>query len=247
MKKKFRVLLCYFWIFTVAILAQVSYCVRTVVLIQRTMFVALVWCYILFTLLANSLRKRRPLFHIRVDGPGSCDSPRAHAKKQAIYSRIDRLLHNVGWTTLEWSLRIPTRHQKYWLWYDNVHPKEDLVEDLVVGWVRRICAIHPTTVSLLLVGDSTTAYCFDRERGIKLADLAKKIKQRTGVRVWFFSVSGTSFTGEDNFTDQIEKATADDWTYDAVLLVGGWNQRHELSKEEISWFHNKAVAALTTW
>jgi hypothetical protein len=124
-----------------------------------------------------------------------------------------------------------------------------LVEDLVVGWVREIQQLRPNTKSVLLVGDSTTAYCFDRMNEITARELAARVERRTGVYIWFTSVTGSSFTNSwwSAFVCQIEGVANWNYRFNAVLLVGGWNQVYDpegFTPEIFAEFHTNAVQVL---
>ena len=189
-------------------------------------------------------------FYLRLAGPGACesDSLACNQASMRLYSLIDAWLQASGWTTLEWSNRIPSQTTHPDLWHDDVHPTACLVEDLVVGWVRKILRQQPNTASVLLIGDSTTAYCFDRVCEISKGDLAHRIKCRTGVTTWFESISGTKFTRWGNFEFQLSQGTYGGYTSDAVSLVGGWNQCGDpagFTDNVFASFHQKALRALT--
>jgi hypothetical protein len=200
------------------------------------------------------------LYFIRLSGPGACNKVYfrwnllallldwiEYFKNLHLYQLIDACLINSGWNVLEWSNRIPDHMERPHMWHDSVHPKARLVEDIIVGWIRDIQQHQPTTESVLLVGDSTTAHCFDRTGEISSKNLAFKVKQRTGVNIWIGSISGRSFTERNNFTEQIQWATSEKYRYDAVLLVGGWNQSYNsnaFTKKVFDKFHSHAVSAL---
>ena len=167
-------------------------------------------------------------YHVRISGPGACETlTRAAAW---FYYFMDMCLAFFGWTTLEWSIRNPEHTDKRWLWSDPVHPRATLVEDLLVGWIRQIQrASHRKVCRVVVVGDSTTAHCFDSWYATTtVGGLARRVERRTGLDkygLWIGSVSGTHFTSRRApFAEQIRNAVDGGWTYDAVLLVGGWNQ-----------------------
>ncbi len=154
-----------------------------------------------------------------------------------------------GWTTLEWSTRIPTNAMRPGLWYDNSHPRARLSEDLIVGWVRMIQRRNPNTMSVLLIGDSSIAYCFDRYTCVTRKELRDNVMRRTGVDVWLGAVSGSSFTWSywSNFKQQVVNATKPNHRFDAVLLVGGWNQvtdKRGFTAETFAQFHAHSKGAL---
>jgi hypothetical protein len=205
-----------------------------------------------------------PLFHIRVAGLGACETVWFQwnffrygmnwlllIANYATYAIIDIWLRKKGWTVLEWSPNIPTRQIKHYLWWDNVHPGARLVEDLIIGWIRQMNRKSGKVFqSILVIGDSTTAYCFDTKYEIKTSMLSRKISSRTGTQIWIGSVSGTSFTlyPDSNFTEQIRSSTRNgEYKFDAILLVGGWNQaynRLDLLNLDSTGFQQDAVAAI---
>jgi hypothetical protein len=150
---------------------------------------------------------------------------------------------------LAWSLNIPLQNQKPSLWLDSVHPSGKLVVSLMIGWIRQIKKHSPSEVkSLLVVGDSTTAECFASwQADSNVRAIARAIYAKTGVNVWFASVSGSSWTSCGKKTPFVEQANSSgSYTFDVVLNVGGWNQiRHgDLKGSEFQEFHKAASARL---
>jgi hypothetical protein len=189
------------------------------------------------------------LFCVKLCGKGSCDY---YKKYTQLYEAIDVALIGREWTSLKWSDNVPDWWEKKYLWYDKSHPYVSLVEDLLVGWIRKIKRATAHDIkTMLIVGDSTTAFCFERKKAIDvevLARLTRRVAYRTGLdMVLFKSVVGTYFTDSECFSDQIRQATQNNERYDAVFLVGGWNQAYYDPKgftdDVVNNFHNLALRA----
>ena len=74
---------------------------------------------------------------------------------------------------------------------------------------------------VLVIGDSTSAYCVDRERELSWFDLREKASAACeGVNFYFESWSGAT---PGSFLTQASNASRWGYTYDWVLLIGGWN------------------------
>ena len=91
--------------------------------------------------------------------------------------------------------------------------------------------------SVLVIGDSTTAYCMDRKNELHPALLSNAIQASCGVVPFFQSMSGAHFSSsgwtkrgnewhrcDTSFLHQLQKSADAGWRYDFVLLVGGWNE-----------------------
>ena len=74
---------------------------------------------------------------------------------------------------------------------------------------------------VLVIGDSTSAYCVDRERELSWSDLRCKAREACGDAGFYFeSWSGAT---PHSFRTQAENDAWRGAPYDWVLLIGGWN------------------------
>ena len=74
---------------------------------------------------------------------------------------------------------------------------------------------------VLVIGDSTCAYCVDSEHEISRSDLrAKALEACGGVNFYFESWSGAT---PRSFSTHAVNASWWGVPYDWVLLIGGWN------------------------
>ena len=72
-----------------------------------------------------------------------------------------------------------------------------------------------------VVGDSTSAYCVDRQREFSRPDLREKARDACGgVNFYFESWSGAT---PRSFSTQANNAAWRGLSYDWILLIGGWN------------------------
>jgi hypothetical protein len=108
-------------------------------------------------------------------------------------------------------------------WWDGNHPGPARVVELVTNWLTQTGL--PRGSRVYLVGDSTTAYSVDRCEAVTWYDLAHQVEEATGISVYFSSVSGSSFdTRWGNIVYKASRVESFTEQFDAVLLVGGWNQ-----------------------
>jgi hypothetical protein len=136
---------------------------------------------------------------------------------------VDQTLLDFGWTPL------PLLTGKSWFkgrtlsrdWYDPNHPRPAEVSRIVVDLLA--LGKVPAGSRVLVVGDSTTAFCRDSKKEITGQELTALVLAQTGVDVYWSSVSGTHFSSwKGGFKEQLQSNRG--WRYDYVLLVGGWNE-----------------------
>ena len=185
----------------------------------------------------------------------------------ALTLMIQNLLCLYGWTMLAFTLpageqteRGRTKAKKFWR--DSNHPKLNRATDIVTRLVKQMGLEKGSRV--LLLGDSTTSHCIDRQHGwhnnrhVYSYEARNTMQQdvltATGIEVHHFGVSTTSFEGYDNFFVWLENAVErnkDDTPYDAILLIGGWNQtlggwnRIANSKQEMVTYLEPILTAFT--
>lgn len=116
-------------------------------------------------------------------------------------------------------------------WVDPNHPNLDGATDIVTSLIQQTGL---TGGRVLLLGDSTSTHCIDRQSGWEYGryiynwsardSMQERVLLATGVEVHHYGVSGTSFEGDDNFGSWLDRAVQTN-AYDAILLVGGWNQK----------------------
>ena len=107
--------------------------------------------------------------------------------------------------------------------FAHSHPKLRLVARIVTGIVRREGFVG----SILILGDSTCAHCFDRTYEASRWSLQKHINSMLEgcAEVYFACVSGA---GLKHFASQARDMTRyGENCYDYVLVVGGWNSSWE--------------------
>jgi len=183
----------------------------------------------------------------------ACENEKEYAKHLPIYQFQDDFLINKGWYMITWSDDYPSYDSEPHLWFDMQHPKPELVERILVDWITMIKETNPKIGHILLVGDSTIGGCIGSFEGaIKRKELESRIYDRTSVRLYIFAVNGSAFTEYDNFVFQCDKAKRllNGETYDAVLLVGGWNQPWYLTDTgkllpKLEAFHTSALSVLS--
>ena len=118
-------------------------------------------------------------------------------------------------------------------WIDPNHPTVDRATDIVTGLIKQMRVEEGTSV--LVLGDSTTTFCIDRVTWSEeawdylydwetLEKMQTEVLKATGVKLYHYGVSGTSFDSRSNFEWCLHKARLRG-SYDAILLIGGWNQR----------------------
>ena len=74
---------------------------------------------------------------------------------------------------------------------------------------------------VLVVGDSTSSYCVDKEYELTWPELRGRAREACRcVDFYFESWSGAT---PRSFLTQAENAAWWGWKYDWVLLIGGWN------------------------
>ena len=102
-------------------------------------------------------------------------------------------------------------HQNYF------HPKGSEVVRILRGITDEL----GIRGNVLVIGDSTSAYCVDRERELSWSDLREKARSACGgVNFYFESWSGAT---PRSFLTQANNASWWGLSYDWVLLIGGWN------------------------
>ena len=130
-------------------------------------------------------------------------------------------------------------------WMDRDHPIAQVVAySIVAPMVRCIlssCNYKPgSEFSVAVIGDSTTAYCFDKAYGgmestkQELSRLVTEALKNELIFAGFFSVTSSSFSGWGNFLWQMKNVIAQENTqkfkYDAMLIIGGWNSSDDETK-----------------
>lgn len=181
-----------------------------------------------------------------------------------VVRQVQEALVDAGWVQLPFYLTVSSARNQINShtaidkknWYDADHAKSSYVVNMLVELITHSQITKESTV--LVIGDSTTAYCVDRKRDTTFGALSREIEKRTGVKLQFQSISGSSFTSgqwvkeksgdwhhtSTSFATQVINGTTDGWTYDFVLLIGGWNEEfnHWFSPEYIE----REVTMLTT-
>ena len=175
------------------------------------------------------------------------------------YERIEVSLLKRGWSMLKWPTEIVFTEDE---WYDVCHPKPQVVAELISKLITVMITDNPKIRSILVIGDSTVAYCTDKKRDISYRDLVQLIISRPEftefeqeIDVYITSISGSSFTSsawnfctkkynKTTFIVQIEHGIKGGYHYDAILLIGGWNQKNILDDHIFDQFHQIALDAL---
>ena len=104
------------------------------------------------------------------------------------------------------------------------------MSDEVVRILRSITGALSLSGDVLVLGDSTSAYCVDREKEVTWGDLrARASDDCGGVNFYFESWSGATPRA---FLSQAANAAWWGCSYDWVLLIGGWNS-YGIESEEI--------------
>lgn len=170
---------------------------------------------------------------------------------------IQKQLAMLGWMMLSFTLpRGETtrkgRSKAKTIWHDPNHPKLDRATDIIINLINQT---NLRGKRVLLLGDSTTTHCIDRQndydargnwvrwRNYDMAvreAMQQRVLAATGVELHHFGESGTSFEGRNNFGYWLERALDERRivhnTFDAILLVGGWNHevKPNLFREEMA-------------
>ena len=158
-------------------------------------------------------------------------------------------------------LRRANAYRKNGVWYDEYHAKAAhvsmcIVSPIVRSLLKTRVHVKGEPISIAVIGDSTTAYCFDRACDVTDKHLSSMVTGQlamtghTDVTVDFFSSSSTSFSGWRGFFSQISDVNDAEryWgcKYDCLLLIGGWNA----SEDEMQ-FHggpvNLAIKICEAW
>jgi hypothetical protein len=199
----------------------------------------LVWMFVFFwrhlrTCFSCILMRlvQKPLYFVQIDSEqASGEDHESYAQKSHLYEEYEVWLVNNRWTMIPWFLEFPTFDSHRNLWFDRAHPKACQCLAMLCKWINHIKMTNENIKDLLIVGDSTIAGCFgdcsECEGCIKRTDLELLVKVCTGVTVYIFSQKGAAFSRDgNNFTQQCELAfeIAEGQKYDAVFLVGGWNE-----------------------
>ena len=132
------------------------------------------------------------------------------------------------WEYIQITLYIPIEHPRPGQ-FAHDHPKFRLVVRIIADIARR----EGLAGSILILGDSTCAHCFDRTYEASRWSLQEEIQSTLGgcAEVFFACVSGA---GLKHFVSQARgMARYGEKCYDYVLVVGGWNS---------SWDSNAEVA-----
>lgn len=156
---------------------------------------------------------------------------------------IQRVLISLGWVMLPFELPVGQgtkygRARASATWFDPNHPRLDLATDIVCGLIKKMEMKRGDKV--LLLGDSTISYCIDSYSGEYVGNrwvshydyaareaMVAKILAKTGVHLYHYGVSGSAFGGRNGFQASLNRATKNSHEYQAILLVGGWNEAHQ--------------------
>jgi hypothetical protein len=116
----------------------------------------------------------------------------------------------------------------------------------------------PPGSSVLILGDSTTAYCCDKMREMSFAQLSGRVEELCAVRPFFQSVSSSHFSSgfwekrEDDwnwvstsFLQQMQRSLDAEWRYDYILVVGGWNEESNRSFTKMYLYEQAELLTLT--
>jgi len=153
----------------------------------------------------------------------------ANGWSSSITRALQRLLISLGWTMLQFNLPkgecSKSGRKSSARWHDCNHPKLDGAIDIVSRLVLQMGV--PQGGRVLVLGDSTSTHCIDRQSWYPdhvRVKMQESVLRWTGVNIVHRGVSGTSFTGRNSFHSVLAdlEATGE---YDAVLLIGGWNQK----------------------
>ncbi len=150
---------------------------------------------------------------------------RGHLYNSSRLAQIEEALREFGWTPLPFlvSAAFANRRARKERWHDADHPAAAEAAD-IVGSLLRFAQL-PAHSSVLIIGDSTTAFCYDRAFDTRPGDLARVVEANTCISPFFQAVSGSHFGSySDSFLQQTDLSAQRRWRYDAVLLVGGWNE-----------------------
>ena len=98
------------------------------------------------------------------------------------------------------------------------HPMSDEVVRILRGMSGELSLFG----DVLILGDSTSAYCVDRRSELGRRDLREKAKAECGINFYFESWSGATPRA---FLNQAAKAAWRGCSYDWAILLGGWNSR----------------------
>ena len=138
-----------------------------------------------------------------------------------------------GGEVIEW---LPP--QNYEDWYDRNHPMADAVAVSIANALRR----NKVAGKILVVGDSTAAYCVDIMRHVSFATLQRKIRRRVS-GVAYLSLRAPSGAKYVDFAQQIkEAAIRSSEVFDSLVLLGGWSD--DASPKEYIRNMAKAVAEM---
>ena len=151
------------------------------------------------------------------------------------------IFESVGMTRLPFKLPNGFRNAKLRArsphWFDVEHAKAGVVAKFIVAPIvhkllKKLERNNEEPIYIAVIGDSTTAYCYDRAYEVSYHELSVMVEeklQQTGhinVRVDFFARSGSFFSGTRGFFSQIRDVLGVErqyGKYDALLLIGGWN------------------------
>jgi hypothetical protein len=129
------------------------------------------------------------------------------------------------------------------VWYDEYHPTQNVVQQLLITWITLIQKDIPSIKTLLIVGDGTLTFGIDHKSDFTIQDLVVYVKSITGVDIiirasscamfdfvepWYDQDVDKIFYSQ-NFTSQVIRSSSSSnyvpgYSVDAILLVGGWNQ-----------------------
>ncbi len=150
---------------------------------------------------------------------------RGHSYNSSRLAQIEDALREFGWTPLPFlvSTAFANRRARNERWHDADHPRAAEAAD-IVGDLLRFAQL-PAQSSVLVIGDSTTAFCYDRKFDARPGELARVVEANAGVIPFFQAVSGSHFGSYNgSFLQQTDLSAQRQWRYDAVLLIGGWNE-----------------------
>ena len=108
---------------------------------------------------------------------------------------------------------------KYEEWYDWNRPNPEAIATSIANALRE----YKVAGKILLVGDSTAAYCVSRIAHISATELQRQIRRRVD-GVTYVSLRASSLAKYVDFARQIkEAAIGSSEVFDSLVLLGGWN------------------------
>lgn len=144
---------------------------------------------------------------------------------------IQKKLIKKGWKMLPFLSEGYDKFYSRTKWFDPNHPDVDAVVEILINLTSN--ANFPSNASVLVLGDSTLSYCYsyykleytDEEREKIKSAIESRVYDATGTKISLYAVPDTSFTSYNCFYYKWWQAVGiHKQSFDAILLVGGWNQ-----------------------